>query len=336
MKHRYALSSALLLSLSAATAQPSLSAGSANPVPGDVLTFSSCDFVEPGPAGAAITWDHSSLSVIGSNTINYVTPAASGLAGSFPNATVAQDEGTGNYLFYKADASGFADDGFVVGGYTGTCTDPLTLLAYPMNFNGTFTDNSTCSITDGTATWARTATNTGTADAYGDIILPFGTVNNVLRVHTVQNMIDNQYDPPSTVNTDTYAWYRPGTHGSVFAVTYIHAVYFNFPLNDSSSTVIDGSSIGLDELVRHDIGVELWPNPATDRVEVVYGLDAGRTLAIDLLDVTGQVVRHVDRRTRSAGVQREFIGIADLPSGAYLVRIMDDAGEIGMQRLVKP
>lgn len=336
MKQRYALASALFLSLSIAIAQPTLTAGSANPVPGDVLTFSSCDFTEPGPAGAGVTWDHSSLSVIGSNTITYITPAASGLASSFPNATVAQDESSGNYLFYRADASGFADDGFVVSGITGTCTDPLTLLAYPMDFNGTFTDNSTCSITDGTTTWARTATNSGTADAHGDIILPFGTVSNVLRVHTVQDMVDNQYDPPSTVNTDTYAWYRPGTHGSVFAVTYIHAMYFNFPLNDSSSTVIDGSSIGLDELVRHDIGVELWPNPATDRVEVVYGLDAGHALSIDLLDVTGQVVRHVNRSTRAAGVQREFLPIADLPAGAYLVRITDDTGALGMQRLVKP
>lgn len=336
MKLRYALSHALILSLSVVVAQPSLTAGSANPVPGDVLTFTACDFVEPGPAGANVTWDHSSLSVIGSNTITYITPAASGLGGTFPNATVAQDEGTGNYLFYKADATGFADDGFVVGGFTGTCTDPQTLLAYPMNFNGTFTDDMTCSVTDGSTTWARTSSITGTADAYGDIVLPFGTVNNVLRVHTVQGMIDNQYTPPSTVGTETYAWYRPGVHGSVFSVTYINAVYFSFPLKDSSSTVIDGASIGLDELVRHDIGVELWPNPATDRVEVVYGLDAGHALSIDLLDVTGHVVRHVNRSTRAAGVQREFLSIADLPSGAYLVRLTDDTGALGMQRLVKP
>ena len=336
MKQRYAFTSALVLSLSAAVAQPTLNAGSANPIPGDVLTFTACDHVEPGPAGANVTWDHSGLSVVGSNTITYIQPSASGLGGTFPNATVAQDEGDGNYLFYKADASGFADDGFVVAGFTGTCTDPLTLLAYPMNFNGTFTDNSTCSVTDGNTTWARTATNTGTADAHGNIMLPFGTVNNVLRVHTVQNMIDNQYDPPSTVATDTYAWYRPGVHGSVFAVTSIQAVYFGFPLNDSSSTVIDGSAIGLDELLRHDIGVELWPNPATDRVEVVYGLGAGHALTIDLLDVTGQVVRHLSRSTRAAGVQREFLSIADLSSGAYLVRITDDTGALGMQRLVKP
>ncbi len=335
MRPHYALSSALVLSLSAATAQPTLTAGSANPVPGDNLTFSSCDFVDPGAAGAGVTWDHSSLSVIGSNTISYIA-VPSNFTASFPNATVAQDEGGDQFLFYRASASGFADDGFNIGGFTGTCTDPLTLLAYPMSFNGTFTDNSTCSVTDGTTSWARTATNSGTADAHGDIILPFGTVANVLRVHTVQDMIDNQYDPPSTVNTETYAWYRPGTHGSVFAVTYINAVYFGFPLNDSSATVIDGSAIGLDELVRHDIGVELWPNPAADRVEVVYGLDAGHALTIDVLDLTGQVVRTLARTTRAAGVQRESIPVADLPAGAYLVRITDDTGATGMQRLVKP
>jgi hypothetical protein len=335
MQQRYALAFALLSPFAAAVAQPSLTAGSANPAPGDNLSYSSCDFVEPGPSGAGVTWDHSSLSVAGTNPISYIATAASGLASTFPNSTVAQDEGSGQYLFYRADASGFADDGFVVGGYTGTCADPLTLLAYPMNFNGTFTDNSICNITDGTTNWARTATVNGTADAHGDIILPFGTVANVLRVHTVQDMVDNQYDPPSTVNTETWSWYRPGTHGPVFSVTNIHTLYFNIPLNDSSASAIDGSSIGVDELVRHDIGVELRPNPATDRVEVVYGLGAGHALRIDLLDVTGQVVRHVNRSTRAAGVQREFLSVADLPAGAYLVRITNDSGALGMQRLVK-
>ncbi len=336
MKQRYALFSALLLSLSLAVAQPTLSAGSANPVPGDALTYSSADFVEPGAAGAGVTWDFATLSTIGSNTFTYVTPASTGLATTFPDATVAQDE-SGAYFFYRADAAGYKDVGFTLGGYTCVCSDPLLMLAYPMAFNGTFTDNMNCNVTDGTNTWTRTSSITGTADAHGNLVLPFGQVNNVLRVHSVQNMVDNQIDPPSTVNTDLYSWYRPGTHGPLFSISTMHAVYSGFPLNDSSATVIDASSIvGVDELVRHDIGVELWPNPATDRVDVVYGLGGGHALTIDLLDVTGQVVRRIARRSLAAGIQREVLPIADLPAGAYLVRITDDTGALGMQRLVKP
>ncbi len=336
MMQRYALSFALFPSLTLIVAQPTLIAGSVNPVPGDALTYSSADFVEPGIPGAGVTWDFAALSTIGSNTFTYVTPGSTGLSTTFPDATVAQDEGGGAYFFYRADATGYKDFGFTLSGYTCVCSDPLLMLAYPMAFNGTFTDNMNCNATDGTNTWTRTATISGTADAHGNLVLPFGQVNNVLRVHTVQDMVDNQLDPPSTVHTDLYSWYRPGTHGPLFSVTTIHALYAGFPLNDSSSTVIDASSIvSVEELVRHDIGVELWPNPATDRLDVVYDLDGGHALTIDLLDVTGQVLRHLARRSLSAGMQREVLPIAELPAGAYLVRITDDTGALGMQRVVK-
>jgi hypothetical protein len=51
MEQRYSLALALIFPFSAAMAQPSLTEGSANPSPGDNLTYSACDFVEPGAAG---------------------------------------------------------------------------------------------------------------------------------------------------------------------------------------------------------------------------------------------------------------------------------------------
>lgn len=37
----------------------------------------------------------------------------------------------------------------------------------------------------------------------------------------------------------------------------------------------------------------------------------------------------------TAGVQREFIGLNELPAGAYPLRVTDDSGAVGMKRLVR-
>ena len=325
----------LALATLVANAQPTLTTGSANPAPGDNITMAQCEYVAPGPTGAGITWNHAVLTTTSTNTSSYVTAASTGLSGTYPNATVAYDGGSGTYLFYREDASGYEQDGFVLGTTSSTCSDRVVLLPYPLSYGGSWTDNGTCSVTDGTSTWDRTSTVGGTADGWGNLVLPYGTVNNVLRVHWTEGLVDNQYDPPSTTDFDYYSWFKPGVPGPVFSTVMVEGSVFGFDFSDSSATVIDAGAIGVEELLRHDIGVALMPNPAQDRAEVVFGLGAGRTAVIDVLDLGGRPVRTVRRNTRSAGPQRESLDLTGLPAGAYLVRVTDDTGALGMHRLVK-
>ncbi len=316
-------------------AQTSLTPGSVTPVAGDQVTFIQSTYTPPGSAGPDQNWNFSSLDNTAANTATYVSVAQTGLGSTFPNATVAQDETGGDYIFFRGTATSFEEDGFAVGGFTGTCADRLTYISYPLNYNGTYTDNSTCSVTDGTNTWARTSDVTGNADGWGDLQLPWGSVNNVLRVHLIKHMVDNQYNPASTFDNDTYAWYKPGVHAPILSVDIVSASVFGFPFGDSSAFYASSADVAIIEAMQHDIGVDVQPNPATDRVEVVFGLDGGHAVTIDLLDLTGQVVSTMARKTMVAGIQREFLSISELPAGAYLLRVTDESGAVGMKRLVK-
>ncbi|HNK43055.1 MAG TPA: hypothetical protein PL002_17835, partial [Flavobacteriales bacterium] len=287
--------------------QVTLSSGTADPSAGDALTLSTCSWVDPGPAGTNITWAQPDLEVLSTNVSNYVSVASTGLAGTYPNATVAYDGGGGTYLFYREAATGYEQDGFVLNMYSATCLDRLLLLPYPLSYGNTWSDNATCTVTDGSTSWARTMSVTGTADGWGSIILPAGTVTNVLRVHWVENMVDNQYDPPSTTVFDYYSWYRPETPGPVFSTSNIDVTIFGFSTSDSSSTLLDLSAIGMQEVLDHAIGVRVMPNPVSDRAEVVFGLGAGERATIELLDVSGRVVRTSTRAIQVSGAQREFI-----------------------------
>ncbi len=335
MKHSYALLFVLIASTIPALAQTSLGSGSVTPVAGDQITFNQSTYMAPGAGGANQNWNFSALTSAGTNPVSYVSLAQTGLGSTFPNATVAQDETGGDYIFFRGTATSFEEDGFAVGGFTGTCADRLTYIAYPLNYNGTYTDNSTCSVTDGTSTWARTSDIAGNADGWGNLQLPWGTVNNVLRVHFIKHMVDNQYNPASTFDNDTYAWYKPGVHAPILSIDIVSASVFGFPFGDSTATYTSAADVGILEAIRQDIGLDVQPNPATDRVEIVYGLGGGHAVTIDLIDLTGQVMRTIARKTLVAGIQREFISLNELPAGAYLLRVTDDSGAMGLKRLVK-
>lgn len=334
MRSHYAF--LLLITASSALAQPTLEAGAIDPVPGEVLSFSGCTFVQQGPSGAGIDWDFTTLNVVNSTTLNYISLEASGLASRFPTANVIQDNGGGDLVVYRSSAAAYEQLGSASPDDTATCADPFLIMSYPFSYGDSFDDVVDCSETAGADTYAITGTSTSTADGWGDLNLPFGTVNNVLRVRRVQDLVSEEFNPATEIQLDDYSWYRPGVHRAIFTCARNRITLFGFlTLRDSASTVIQDLNVGLEELVRHDIGVDAWPNPATDRLEVTFGLSAGHKVSIDVVDITGALVRTAQRPTLVHGVQREIIDVAGLSPGAYLVRVIDETGATGMRRFIK-
>lgn len=72
--------------------------------------------------------------------------------------------------------------------------------------------------------------------------------------------------------------------------------------------------------------VSLYPNPATDVVNIKYTLDKASDAEIVILDELGRMVRAVKHGNSLVGDQTEQVNIADLAPGVYYVRLT--AGEI--------
>ena len=335
MKQLSALSYSLFICVGIATAQPSLSSGSVTPIPGDHFSYLNGAWLAPGPAGTSQTWDYSASALTAQNTNSFVAMSGTGLASSFPNATVASDLTGGNYTFSRGTATSYEDDGSSISGTVVTCTDRQMLMQYPMNYNSTFTDGMACDVAWSGQNWTQTGSITATADGWGTVITASGTIANVLRVHTLRHITDYHYTPATTYDNDSYYFYKPGVRSPVVVIDHSLTDFFGIIVADSSLTALDAGTIGIDEAMLHDIGVDVMPNPVTDRLEVVFGTDAGHILSIDLLDVTGRSVRTLSHRTQVAGVQREFIDMNTLPAGAYLVRVTDEHGATGMKRVIR-
>lgn len=74
------------------------------------------------------------------------------------------------------------------------------------------------------------------------------------------------------------------------------------------------------------LGMHVFPNPATDVVNIKYTLDKASKVEIVVLDELGRIVRAVQSGQMGMGEQSTQVNISDLTPGVYYVRMV--AGEI--------
>lgn len=73
-------------------------------------------------------------------------------------------------------------------------------------------------------------------------------------------------------------------------------------------------------------GLEVYPNPATDHINVSFSLTAKDIVSIELLDMQGRLVKQVFNGLLPAGTQHLPFGISGLSKGLYLCRVSGKQG----------
>lgn len=84
-----------------------------------------------------------------------------------------------------------------------------------------------------------------------------------------------------------------------------------------------------------NINLNLFPNPATDKVQVNYELKAETAVTISLFDVTGKLVSVETKAAQPQGRQFAFINVADLAKGFYTVSVKTNNGTSTAKLIVK-
>lgn len=300
-----------------AAAQPSLTHASNSPVVGDNFNLKTTNYVPPGSAGANQTWNLSAMSSTPATT-NYtaVTVASTPSGSAFPSANVSVTDGS-VYAYYGTSVSAWLNQGTVGSGVVFSYSNPETYLNYPFNYTNTFTDPWACTFTSG-ITFYRTGTSTVTADGWGTVTTPAGTFNNVMRVHLVQVYKDSSFSFPiiNYVN-DQYIWYRPGTHYPIASV-------FSFTTGTSVST--SGSYLtnvvtGLEENGSFVSSINVFPNPASQNLNVSCNLETNKPCELFIYNGTGQMVKHISELETVVGENKFKLEVSELSSGIYYLQM---------------
>jgi hypothetical protein len=94
------------------------------------------------------------------------------------------------------------------------------------------------------------------------------------------------------------------------------------------------SSTASKELKSNISSLSIAPNPATEEVSLNFILQESQNISIDLMNLNGQVLKHLDNSFHNANqAQNIKFSVSDLPSGIYLVRMTNAQGQSFTEKL---
>ncbi len=114
-----------------------------------------------------------------------------------------------------------------------------------------------------------------------------------------------------------------------------HKIYYNKKNGATNDQAGIESAIGsaLQTLsvgtVKPQISFSVSPNPAKESVSISY---AGGISKVSVVSVTGQVVKE---EVFSRGVMNPVVGLSGIAPGMYTVKVTDDKGNTGSERIIK-
>jgi hypothetical protein len=298
-------------------AQPTLTASNMNPYVGETFSMaiiSSGGSFEIGNAGANQTYNFAALSGTGS-TLSMVTPNSTGVSGQFPGATVAAAF-SNYYSYYIPSSSSLELKGSYSSGIAYVYSNTKSLITYPMTYNSSYVDPYTNSYTASGLTTTMNGSVSVLADGYGTLVLPWGTLTDVLRVKEEDSYTATSNVSTTNVTGTVYSYYKEGIHMPVVTVSTYSTNGFPGPTTVTMLTEIPSS---ISELSAN-VNAEVYPNPTAEYFNVT-NLNKGDKL--QLFDAEGKMVL-----SSYAMDGLNTIRLTDVATGVYSLVIITNQGAI--------
>lgn len=323
-----------------ATAQITLDPAEHLPAVGNDFLMHIGPYVPALPAGEGVLFDHSGITPTGQITGRWRSPSEYSEPGEQPNATLMFTREDGDTIFYATAGEGLERVGerrnlpglFDV---KVSYTDGPLEVKMPLEFGGAWTDGILANFeVDGSA-GTRNGSINGIADAYGTIRLPGGFEGQALRVRTILSETIAVGFVQVTHKRHEHHFYVPLVRHPVMRMVSdtLAAPLLGLQQVVSFTEWLDDSLLSIETAEGDPFGLRVFPNPASDRVEVVFqGL--GAMAGLELVDLTGAVHHREALGNAMVGEHRRVLDVAKLASGIYLLRITSADGAQSTQRIM--
>ncbi len=338
MKKNYALIILLVLTISIVFSQPSITYSGNAPQIGDIYYHSNTnDLLNPGPAGANQSWDFSEINVSSTSQSSIMNPNNTPFANDFPECNqVYHFNETSTYLYYDLSqdemnhyGEGFDDNPPMIIYFT----DPIKEIEYPFAYNNSFDDEYASSKIYEGLTWHTHGSVTTTADAWGSVTTPEDTYNNVLRVLSVRNQVDSVFIEDifmyaTTCTIWNYSWHTGSSHTPVMAIS----IFDSDILSDTTSNYTTSTQHVVNP-VTEIRSLQVYPNPASDKILVSFTTNRINKITISIVDLTGKEIMQYQKDVISNGLQTFDLSLNMLKKGLYFVKI-DDGNSTSSKKII--
>lgn len=341
---------------------------------GDILIKQQVEFKNPEKKNGNDIWDFGQLKAINNEyTLSYELPPMEGdsiyiFAGKRINRkNVEENElivGTEHSTMYYYQ---LRNDSLLQIGHDNLLTqlyyvNPMVVMIYPLNYGQSISSEyRSQGLYSGSIKIETKGTITTTADAYGKMILPSGdTINPVLRVKTIQSIIDIPNENSISADTlsakkgrimETCRWYTKGYRYPIFETvrsinlidslqTFGTAFYYppqehlyidTDPENHAlleEMWQLKNKEIGDDDhadgktiSIEDIISCKIYPNPVHSTLTMEYEIKKEADITFDLYSIEGMPVKKISSKHKLPGTYYELVDCSGLFPQTYVLRI---------------
>lgn len=287
------------------SAQPVILNGDKIPTPGMSVAISTgSGAAGTGSAGAAQTWDLSGVSFTQIGNFITVSPASTPHAASFPSATYAYTF-SNTYSYFNASSTKMEVLGYTIvspGSGNDYTPNPRTVLKFPFNFGNSLTDD-----------WQKAGGSvnsvTLTYDAYGTLIMPTKTYQNVVRVK-------EDYGSGAV----DYQWYILNPLMSVLV----------FDHNTSTFYYVGATATAVNAPASSRYKAEIYPTPAKEKLTLALSdSPLQNDLKLSIMNMSGQVISELDINSQVTDISTD-----ELPSGIYVYQLKDGQNTVKTGKII--
>ena len=299
-------------------------------MPGTSYSVKYAAYQPAGSAGAGQTWDFGDLTADSTGTVYVEAPNSVPGGAGFPNATAAVVAPDGTQIL-EANAIGLFVLGGELFGQSAPFTDPAQYLAYPCTYQTGWEDNYGGTADIGGLPIELQGQVIGYADGYGTLALPEGVVTDVLRVQRTDVLSIVTFLGNFELTTEVFQFYKAGIDIPVLEISSLSGDLMGEPLLVQTMRWVDLATVSVNELASRKIDLTIFPNPASDNVQVAFDLGDRALASIELLDMSGRVVRNFNGLGTGHGSQLVTLPVGGIASGSYLLRMTDAQGAQGLR-----
>jgi hypothetical protein len=293
------------------------------PVAGDMSSFIGYDStgIVPKTTGAGVVWNFAGFTP-NINTLSSTFQSTTGVASAtaFAGATLAENQGGGDYNFYKTVGTQYELLGSSSSGTGDFVYSNSAIVAnFPVAMGYSLTDTYAGTLSGGlSGTIAGTITTQGVGT--GTLITPNGqTFSNVLLVRS-KNWVDVTVTSPfpaalNVVGVD-YNFYHSSQKFPLMTVSY--QTSSGFQASSSADIYVNNAIItGLNDK-NFEASFQIFPNPAKDAFNVNLSNNTGENGVIEIYNSVGQLAKTINLGNTST--LQHTISLSDLGSGIYIVK----------------
>ncbi len=196
-----------------------------------------------------------------------------------------------------------------------------------MTYNTTYIDSLKGNASrNGTLAYNRKGNTTITADGYGNLILPYGTVNNILRVkveRTYEDYVDFIQTPAIEYAETSYYYYSEENRHFIALTNQLTVSGFvaqSILQYQNEATLV---TLGMDDIIPNQ-EMSFYPNPAVNQFSIK---NIAKNTTVEIIDLNGRVVKTVLASPNNP------IDISNLTKGYYMVNVSNNT-ETFVEKLI--